>query len=84
MTGGTWDLALLNMQSKGEENNPHPPSGQDGRWRLTDDDKATSQKPEAGAVDASRRPSQLTRRLIITPDRWAAAPPRPRSFGSIS
>ena len=57
MTGGTWDLALLNMQSKGEENNPYPPSGQDGRWRLTDDDKAMSRKPEAGAVDASRRPS---------------------------
>ena len=60
MTGGTWDLALLNMQSKGEKN-PHPPSGQDGRWRLTDDDKVTSRKPEAEAVDALRRPSQLTR-----------------------
>jgi len=81
MTGGTRDLALLNMQSKGEENNPHPPSGQDGRWRLTDDDKATSRKPEAGAVDASR---QLTRRLIIGPGRQAAAPPRPHSFGSVS
>ena len=84
MTGGTWDLAMLNMQSKGEENNPHPPSAQDGQWRLTDDDKATSRKPEAGAVDASRRPSQLTRRLIIGPGRRAAAPPRPRSFGSVS
>ena len=44
MTSGTWDLALLNMQTKGEENNPHPPSAQDGRWRFTDDDKATSRK----------------------------------------
>ena len=84
MTGGTWDLALLNMQSKGEKNNPHPLSGQDGRRRFTDGDKATSWKPEAGAVDASWRPSQLTRRLIIGPGRLAAAPPRPRSFGSVS
>ena len=84
MTGGTWDLALLNMQSKGEENNPHPPSGQDGRWRLTDNDRMMSRKPEVGAIDASRRPSQLTRRLIIGPDRRAAAPPRPCSSGSVS
>jgi hypothetical protein len=74
MTGGIWDLALLNIQSNGEENNPHPPSGRDGRWRLTDDDKATSRKLEARAVDASRRPSQLTRRLIIGPGRRVAAP----------